>query len=366
MDFGGAPRFLTRPKAFAVSTGKDATLACQIIGNPAPLVVWEKDKAPVRSGGRFETAEDGDLYKLIIYDLSTGDSGQYICRANNTVGEAYAAVSLRVGGEAAPEAPSFTLRPCSLRVCLGDDASFSCKVEGNPPPSVHWEKDGERVGGGGGGCNRYSVETALDGSTLKIYCVRFSDGGALLCRALNLLGESQAVAALVVLSPDGAAHPPPHPPESSLLSQLQQRRAQMRGPDILPSDASPPPASAGRPLWRDYEKAGSGRSPLAPLPAACAGAGAAVGWARTCTVTEGKHAKLSCQVTGKPKPEIVWKKDGEAICPGRRHVIFDDDEDNFVLRILYCKLSDNGRYTCTASNLAGQTYSSVLVIVKGK
>ncbi|XP_038654386.1 obscurin isoform X3 [Scyliorhinus canicula] len=372
MDFGGAPRFLTRPKAFAVSTGKDATLACQIIGNPVPLVVWEKDKAPVRSGGRFKTAEDGDLYKLTIYDLSTGDSGQYICRANNTVGEAYTAVSLQVGVEAASGAPSFTLRPCSLRVCLGDDASFSCKVEGNPPPSIHWEKDGVSVGGGGngGGCNRYSVETALDGSTLKIYCVRFSDGGALLCRALNPLGESQAVAALAVLSPDGAAHPPhPAAPESfkpSLLSQLQQRRAQMRGPDILTSDASPAPA--GHPLWRDYEKAGSCRSPHAPLPAACAGAGpgasSAVGWARTCTVTEGKHAKLSCQVTGKPKPEIVWKKDGEAICSGRRHVIFDDDEDNFVLRILYCKLSDNGRYTCTASNLAGQTYSSVLVIVK--
>eukprot|EP00061_Rhincodon_typus_P003093 g19254.t1 len=104
----------------------------------------------------------------------------------------------------------------------------------------------------------------------------------------------------------------------------------------------------------------------APLSGAGAGgtASAAVGWARTCTVTEGKHAKLSCQVTGKPRPEILWKKDGEVIFSGRRHVLFDDDEDNFVLRILYCKQSDNGRYTCTASNLAGQTYSSVLVIVK--
>ncbi|XP_041040413.1 obscurin isoform X3 [Carcharodon carcharias] len=381
MDFGGAPRFLTRPKAFAVSAGKDATLACQIIGNPVPLVVWEKEKAPVKSGGRFKTVEDGDLYKLTIYDLSTGDSGQYICRAKNTVGEAYAAVTLRVGveqegGLGVQCAPFFLLKPCSLRVCLGDDASFSCKVEGNPTPSVHWQKDGEVVGGDGGN-NRYSVETASDSSTLKIYCVRFTDGGALLCRALNPLGESQAVAALVVLSPDDAA--PLHSATSesgyaktSLLSQLQQRREQIRCSEIptsaASSDTSFPPPSAGRHLSRDYEKAGSYRSSYAPLSGTGAGAGsgssAAVGWARTCTVTEGKHAKLSCQVTGKPKPEILWKKDGEVICSGRRHVLFDDDEDNFVLRILYCKQNDNGRYTCTASNLAGQTYSSVLVIVK--
>uniref|UniRef100_A0A7M4FS42 Ig-like domain-containing protein n=1 Tax=Crocodylus porosus TaxID=8502 RepID=A0A7M4FS42_CROPO len=86
---------------------------------------------------------------------------------------------------------------------------------------------------------------------------------------------------------------------------------------------------------------------------------------RTCNVTEGKHAKLSCYVTGEPKPEIVWKKDGEVIMEGRRHIIYEDEQENFVLKILFCKQIDNGLYTCTASNLAGQTYSSVLVVVKG-
>ncbi|XP_059495977.1 obscurin isoform X15 [Stegostoma tigrinum] len=380
MDFGGAPRFLTRPKAFTVSAGKDATLTCQIIGNPVPLVLWEKDKAPVKSGGRFKTVKDGDMYKLTIYDLCTGDSGQYICRANNTVGEAYAAVTLRVGVEQdeAPGvqyAPSFLLKPCSARVYLGDDAIFSCKVEGNPTPSIQWERDGDKLGDGGN--NRYSVEAIVDGSTLKISCVRYSDGGALLCRAFNRLGESQAVVALVVLSPTEASSPQsaslePGHAKTTLLSHLQQRRQQMRGHDFLTSrpstdGPSPPAPSSGRQLSRDYKMAGSYGRPgslHAPLSGAGGTASAAVGWARTCTVTEGKHAKLSCQVTGKPRPEILWKKDGEVIFSGRRHVLFDDDEDNFVLRILYCKQSDNGRYTCTASNLAGQTYSSVLVIVK--
>ncbi|XP_013365188.1 PREDICTED: obscurin [Chinchilla lanigera] len=94
-------------------------------------------------------------------------------------------------------------------------------------------------------------------------------------------------------------------------------------------------------------------------PASPPGAGT-----RTCTVTEGKHARLSCFVTGEPKPDIVWKKDGQPVAEGRRHMAYEDAQENFVLKILFCKQSDRGLYTCTASNLVGQTYSSVLVVVR--
>uniref|UniRef100_A0A4W3HXA5 Obscurin, cytoskeletal calmodulin and titin-interacting RhoGEF b n=1 Tax=Callorhinchus milii TaxID=7868 RepID=A0A4W3HXA5_CALMI len=219
MDFGGAPRFLARPKAFAVSAGRDATLTCRIVGNPDPLVVWEKGRAPIGSGGRFKAVEDGDVYKLTIYDLALEDSGQYICRANNPVGEAYAAVTLKVaadprggggggGGDGGVEYPPyFVLKPSSLKVRLGDDAGFSCKALGNPAPAVSWERDNKTLSGGGNGGgdsdnNRYAVESAGDASSLRIHCARFADGGTWLCRARNRLGDAQAAAALVVVSPD--------------------------------------------------------------------------------------------------------------------------------------------------------------------
>lgn len=361
MDFGGAPRFLSRPRTFAVTAGKDATLACRIIGNPAPLIIWEKGNKPIRPEGRFRTAEDGDLYKLTICELCSDDSGQYICRANNPVGEAYAAVTLQVGARpqaaSSRSAPHFVLKPSSLRICLGDDASFCCQVQGSPLPTVHWEKEGKALGDDTN--NRYVVEAA--GGSLRICCVRFSDGGTFTCTGRNDLGECQAVAALVILSP----------------AEGPQRREQLCASDSSSSSATTVAAASsilsspidGRPPPRDYEKAGGpshARTGWAPASTPTPHAAATVARARTCTVTEGKHAKLSCQVTGKPRPEIIWKKDGEIISPGRRHVIFDDDEANFVLRILFCKQSDNGCYTCTASNLAGQNYSSVLVIVKGK
>jgi len=94
----GAPRFLSRPKAYTIALGKDATLSCRIAGSPAPSVSWEKDQDQLRSGGRFRISDDGDTFRLTICELRSSDSGTYTCRAWNSLGEAYAAVTLCVSG----------------------------------------------------------------------------------------------------------------------------------------------------------------------------------------------------------------------------------------------------------------------------
>uniref|UniRef100_A0A8C4UI32 Obscurin n=1 Tax=Falco tinnunculus TaxID=100819 RepID=A0A8C4UI32_FALTI len=332
-SFSGVPRFLTRPKAFMVSVGKDATLSCQIIGNPVPVVSWEKDKLPVQSGGRFKTTEDGDLYRLTIYDLSLEDSGQYICRAKNTIGEAFAAVSIKVGEETTvtESAPYFIQKPSSIKVTLGEDVMFKCKVQGSPPLSVNWEKDGRHLRNRAD-AGRFQIESAGESNALTIQRAQLQDSGTYTCRAENPIGSASASAALVVET-QGSSNPGSSShfdtscgKTASLLSHLQKRAAGLT-------------------------TKGAHNTTFGTLT-------------RMCSVTEGKHAKLSCYVTGEPKPEIVWKKDNEVITEGRRYVIYEDDQENFVLKILFCKQIDNGLYTCTASNLAGQTYSSVLVTVK--
>ncbi|XP_041899175.1 obscurin isoform X8 [Corvus kubaryi] len=375
MDYSslsGVPRFLTRPKAFMVSVGKDATLSCQIIGNPIPVVSWEKDKLPVQSGGRFKTTEDGDLYRLTIYDLNLEDSGQYICRAKNTIGEAFAAVSIKVGEETTvtESAPYFIQKPSSIKVTLGEDAMFKCKVQGSPPLSVNWEKDGRYLRNKAD-AGRFQIESAGESNALTIQCAQLGDSGTYTCRAENLIGSASASAALVVET-HGSSNPGSSNFDAScgktasLLSHLQKRREEIRKMDISHRTLDSASAqsysaveglsSIGYSLSQDYERAagltkGARNATFGALT-------------RMCSVTEGKHAKLSCYVTGEPKPVIVWKKDNEVILEGRRHVIYEDDQENFVLKILFCKQTDNGLYTCTASNLAGQTYSSVLVTVK--
>ncbi|XP_062259632.1 obscurin isoform X2 [Platichthys flesus] len=353
--YGGVPRFLTRPKAFSVCAGKDATLSCTIVGSPTPLITWEKDKLKLTSGGRFKTVEDGDVYRLTIYDLTLEDGGQFMCRAKNSVGEAYAAVTVKVAlpTEMAPRAPVFMMKPTSARVGLGGDVVFHCRVAAHPEANFDWEKDGRYLGES----NRIKIISDSDGSTLKIQSLRNLDSGTYTCRAKNTVGRAHAAAALVVDAQD--SHYQSADKNTSLLSHLQKRKEEMN------KDIS---------IYRTEEKSSSvsssttdGFSSLSLEHALRASALAKLPkgvFTRTCTVTEGKHAKLSCFVTGHPKPHIIWRKDGMNIGEGRRHVIYEDQAENFILKVLYCKQTDNGLYTCNATNMAGQTYSAVLVTVK--
>ncbi|KAG2458507.1 OBSCN protein, partial [Polypterus senegalus] len=367
--YGGAPRFLSRPKAFAVYVGRDTTLSCTVVGSPLPVVTWEKDKVNISSGEKFQTVEDGDIYRLTIFDLTVEDSGQYICRAKNNVGEAYAAVTLQVGlaTDQIERPPTFIQKPTSARVELGEDVAFYCRVLAHPEPTFMWEKDGRYLGES----NRHKIESDGEASSLKIQCVRYIDGGTYTCRAQNSIGRASTAAALVVQQQKSQSITNASSEKTtSLLSHLQKRREEMRKTDIAlywstnqtddalfssGSNIKTPErlSSLGLSLSEDYERAAL----LADkLPKGV--------FTRTCTVTEGKHAKLSCYVTGHPKPQILWKKDGFPISESRRHMLYEDEEENFILKILYCKQNDNGLYTCTASNLAGQTYSAVLVIVR--
>ncbi|XP_054889210.1 obscurin isoform X4 [Poeciliopsis prolifica] len=353
--FGGAPRFLTRPKAFTVGVGKDATLSCTVVGNPTPVITWEKDKLKLSSGGRFKTVEDGDIYRLTIYDLTLEDSGQYMCRAKNNIGEAYAAVTLKVAlqTEMSQRAPIFTVKPTSTRVALGGEVVFHCQVMAHPEAIFEWEKDGRYLGE----TNRIKIMSNSESSTLKIQGVRNLDSGTYICRAQNSVGRSQAAAALVVDTQD-ARHMSADK-STSLLSHMQKRKEEMKK-DIsifrTEENSSLSKANMTYALSSLSLEQELRASALASLPKGV--------FTRTCTVTEGKHAKLSCFVTGHPKPHIIWRKDGTNISEGRRHVIYEDQAENFILKILYCKQSDNGLYTCNATNMAGQTYSAVLVTVK--
>ncbi|XP_052319850.1 obscurin isoform X13 [Oncorhynchus keta] len=358
--FGGAPRFLTRPKAFAVCVGKDATLSCTIVGNPTLLITWEKEKLRLTSGGRFKTVDDGNVYRLTIYDLTLEDSGQYMCRAKNNVGEAYACVTLHVGlpQEMVDRAPVFMVKPTSARVGLGGDVVFHCRVAAYPEPKFDWDKDGRYLAE----TNRIKVSSDGDSSSLRIQSVRSLDSGTYTCRAQNSVGRSNSAAALVIDTQDSRHLG--QDKSTSLLSHMQKRKEGISiyrtGETRSSSHNSTTTSSTATTMVTDGLSAlglDHGSAALvSQLPKSV--------FTRTCTVTEGKHAKLSCFVTGHPKPHIIWRKDGGNIGEGRRHIMYEDQAENFILKILYCKQSDNGLYTCNASNMAGQTYSAVLVIVK--
>lgn len=209
--------------------------------------------------------------------------------------------------------------------------TFSCRVSGQPCPLLEWEKDGHKLGDLFESSHFAVGQAPEDWHFLKLFGARPPDAGVYVCRARS--GSREALAAAVLLVEPRATDGTPGGSPSNgpqLLAQPQPRRHRHAGSDT----------------W-------------APVPNGVPGA-------KAFAVSAGKHAKFRCYVTGKPKPEIIWQKDGKALAPSRRHLIYEDREGYFILKVLYCKPQDQGLYVCTASNTAGQTLSAVQLRVKGR
>ncbi|XP_061533926.1 obscurin-like protein 1a [Phycodurus eques] len=367
--FGGAPRVLGYPRPVVVQCGADATLKCQIGGDPHPDVMWECKNVQIITEGRYKLSEEGKFYLLSISGVREMDTGQYICKARNSVGETYAAASLKVvandqqledngikqhktengqvngvskleNGDhreengthkfdqevdlASNDKPRFLIKPLSLRVGRGEDAAFSCKVWGTPLPDVVWEKDAKKLNDIFES-SHFSI-SVQDGGwfQLKVYRTRMPDKGVYTCKATNRNGEALAGAVLLV----------------DPVSEQEDNRKSSH--------------------WSPKHRGGKlGLSKLREEPPL------STSKVKKFVVAEGKHAKFRCSVTGKPKPEIIWKKDGSPLDPGRRHLIFEDREGYYTLKVLYCKVQDTGLYACVASNALGNTLSAVHLSVKG-
>lgn len=68
-----------------------------ILGYPQPAVEWLQNDKRVSESHRviMEQHEDG-LCSLVVADVQPSDSGVYVCRASNTLGEAMCSAKLKV------------------------------------------------------------------------------------------------------------------------------------------------------------------------------------------------------------------------------------------------------------------------------
>uniref|UniRef100_A0A6I8Q9N6 Obscurin-like cytoskeletal adaptor 1 n=1 Tax=Xenopus tropicalis TaxID=8364 RepID=A0A6I8Q9N6_XENTR len=320
---GGAPRFLCFPRSITAPCGSQAVLRCRISGDPPPQVRWERaGNIRMELGDRCAVQNDGDWYQLVISDLRPEDTGHYMCRASNWSGEGYAGAKITVTPNLNPIAEPPANLP--LQPHLPTELPPVTEL----PPHFLLTPVSQRLCRGQSGeltCkvsgvpeptirwekDGRSLDELCDGShyclspgghTLSISRVHPPDAGVYVCRATNTAGQCLA-AAVVLVDP-----------------------TQRHGQEPYPGD---PPAQV-----------------------------------KVFTVNEGKHAKLRCLVTGKPRPEIIWRKDGRAVSPGRRTLIYEDREGHFILKVLFCRQQDRGLYVCGASNTAGNTLSAVMLHVR--
>ena len=147
-----------------VKKGKEIELSCKAGGNPPPEVHWTKEGGGLVSQGKTVMAGSG----LVLSSVTREDEGLYLCTASNGVGApASASVRLTVlckleiippglgrtaGGITvtlyssaltllSSDPPEIELETNRVHSGIDKEAHLTCRVQGNPEPSVSWYKD---------------------------------------------------------------------------------------------------------------------------------------------------------------------------------------------------------------------------------
>ena len=188
---------MVQPSIVTANVGCQVTLRCSDGGRP-PVDLSEIDW---RYEGEVLMAEDGrvDILstgELVLSGLEVGDSGNYTCTLWSALGSveqsSLVIVEDPIFASGAPVSPPniATSTPRTQTLPLLTTAQFVCFVEGFPPPTIVWLRDGEPQ-------PRFSRVTILDGG-LTISQLRITDNATYTCVASNPLGEASIDFQLII------------------------------------------------------------------------------------------------------------------------------------------------------------------------
>ncbi|XP_056415340.1 roundabout homolog 1 isoform X3 [Hyla sarda] len=372
--------FRQNPSDVMVAVGEPAVMECQPPrGHPEPTISWKKDGTPIDDKDERITIRGG---KLMITYTRKSDAGKYVCVGTNMVGERESEVAeLTV-----LERPSFVRRPSNMAVTVDDSVEFKCEARGDPVPTVRWRKDDGDLPK-----TRYEIR---DDHTLKIRKVIAGDMGSYTCIAENMVGKAEASAVLTVQEPPNFVVKPRDQVVALGRTVTFQCEAtgnpqpaifwQKEGSQNLLFSYQPPLSSSrfsvsqtgdltivnvqksdvGYYICQTLNVAGSITTKaylevtdvVADRPPPVIRQGP-----QNQTVAVDGTLLLSCVATGIPVPTIHWRKDGSLVNTQESRI---KQLDTGALQIRYAKLSDTGRYTCTASTPSGEASWSAYIEVQ--
>ncbi|XP_068701952.1 uncharacterized protein [Montipora foliosa] len=175
-----APKIVSPPVSLVVNETGEASLQCEVQGNPTPEVTWLKHNSSLLATKRIMKSRGS----LMIRDVTSHDSGMYTCKARNILGEMSSSATLTVQVR-----PRITQKPVSTTVEEGQSVSLLCKAIGQPRPLISWRKAFSQM---------LEENTVVKAGKLTIRNVTKADTGLYACSARNLLGQDSAVALITV------------------------------------------------------------------------------------------------------------------------------------------------------------------------
>ncbi|XP_069425693.1 protein sidekick-1 [Ovis canadensis] len=369
-----------------VSEGRAAVLSLPPISScPRPQVTWFRDGHKIIPSSRIAITLEN---QLVILAAAASDAGAYYVQAvnerngeNKTSPPMHLSVA-RDAGTPEAMAPVIVVPPSNRSVVAGSsETTLECIASARPVQelSVTWKRDGMRVTSG-----LHSF-----GRRLTISNPTSSDTGMYVCEAAlpgSTFEPARAKAFLSIIEPPYFTVEP----ESRILAEVEENV------DIVCEAMGVPP-----PALRWFKDAVSINMLQNPRYQVLAGGGLRVRQLRPedsgifqclasnaggevqthtyldvtnvapaftqlpvdTTVTDGMTAVLRCEVSGAPRPAIVWSRGSHILASGSVRIPRFMLLESGGLQIAPVFIQDAGNYTCHAANSEGSLNASATLTV---
>ncbi|KAG8556200.1 hypothetical protein GDO81_017963 [Engystomops pustulosus] len=356
------------------------TLTCEASGIPPPKITWYKDGYPITSDPTYQVMSGGMILRFLHTALS--DAGRYQCVASNTAGEKSRNFLLSV--LVSPRFTGNTLE--DVKVKENSNVTLSCEVTGNPEPLITWLKDGQPLP-----LESYHI-MSNEGQILQINGATVSDAGTYVCIASNSAGDkSRRFSLSVMVSPTILGAKTQDTPEElsvvlhssvSLYCDVNSYPPakiiwykdgfQVQPKDnirILPGGRTLQILKAQEDNLGSYNCIASNEAgedehhyylevyvPPQIKKDDLSGIGT---FSKLVKVKVNTNFTLECEVKAFPMATITWYKDGQPLDSESALQV-----NGYTLHVEKAELSDTGRYTCVASNIAGEDEKDFDIIVQ--
>ncbi|XP_075215545.1 obscurin isoform X4 [Lycorma delicatula] len=364
--------------------GEPLSLEAQIEGYPEPKVKWLKDGHPVRPSQSLSFVKTpGGQVGIEIDSVRPEDAGSYSLTISNKLGEETSKAQVEVSQK--EKKPQFLLHLMPTSVVEGFPAKMEVKVTGYPKPELTWSLNGKPLVVDG---KHIKIVPGPDGSEcLVIDKTTPKDAGEYSVTAKNSQGEVTTKAPLNVTSKNRKDSPEEKP---AFIKDLRDTYTD----EGLPLSFSAP--IIGNPIPDvEWEKDGVKLEPDDRIQITCDGnkvgleinpsklsdAGSfkcklsnPLGQAESSAKGNVKKiyqppkftqrftdiqqipsydVKFLARVSGVPKPDLSWYKNGKPIHDSDKYRI-KQDGDSYCLYVKDISPDDAGKYKCIATNREGE------------
>ncbi|EEC12088.1 hemicentin, putative, partial [Ixodes scapularis] len=178
-----------------------ATLECQVEAHPTARIEWTKDGELLESQPLVRALDGGRVLQLV--HVTEELEGAYMCRAANAAGVDDHTLFLSVLDPPKIAGSNDTTTE-ELAVPLGETLTLPCDSTGDPPPLVSWIRDGTRLSSTDPFV-RFSGDNPSSHLVLKR--VRLEDAGRYICVVTNSAGVAEKHFTVTVTVPASIVKP---------------------------------------------------------------------------------------------------------------------------------------------------------------